>query len=159
MWKWIYPGKEGYLYICEITENKDWWRKWDVFTDRWSFVLMLWNNLAEKQWSEITTICIKMTFSEMTRNPNLSSHQPCDVLHSYEVISGHSGDDPWDILGHDARLVDFCCQFLARDPQGKTHRNFIKGITLHFLFLLLDLKTCVINQLLTILEKVFWNQS
>ena len=66
-----------------------------------------------------------MTCSEMNGNPNLSPHQPHQVLHSYEVISGH-----------DAGLVDFCCQFLAGERvigslliHRERHRNFIKGIT------------------------------
>lgn len=52
-----------------------------------------------------------MTCSEMIGNPNLYTHQPHEVLHSYAVMSGHPGDNPRDILGHDAGLVDFCCQF------------------------------------------------
>ena len=78
------------VYTCERMENKDWWRKWNVFTDRWSLVLMLWNNLAEKQRSEITSICIKMTFSEMTIGtptfPPISLVRFCIVMRLSLVI-------------------------------------------------------------------------
>ena len=56
-----------------------------------------------------------MTCSKMNGNPNLYTHQPQEGLHSYAIMSGHPGDNPRDILGHDAGLVDFCCQFLAGD--------------------------------------------
>lgn len=69
--------------------------------------------LTEKPRSEITTICSKMTCSEMNGNPNLYTHQPHEVLHSYAVISSHPGQNRRDILGHDAGLVDVCYQFLA----------------------------------------------
>lgn len=113
MWKWIYPGKESYLYICERMENKDWWRKWDVFIDRW-FFLSLWSEmtfLTEKQRSEITAICSKMTCSEMNGNPNLYTHQPHEVLHSYAVISTLGAHSPCQRL--------FMCCFRFRSSLKK----------------------------------------
>ena len=67
--------------------------------------------LAEKQRSEITTIRSKMTCSEMNGNPNLYTHQPHEVLHSYAVISTPGAHSPCQRL--------FMCCFRFRSSLKK----------------------------------------
>ena len=64
----------------------------------------------------ILCLCVsKVIYTIVTCNfSRISSSQ------GYALISGQPGGRrwPWDIRGHGAGFVDFCCQFLARDGVG-----------------------------------------